>query len=666
MSAFWETYLDVAYPLVGALSYGVVGHKLNALRRVGWDPALAAMAACPAFSGSAFLVATPVLYRAIDRAVGVPNLTTLLVYALITACGASAQVLLVLWPTEQHQRRGGRAGWLALRRLRTQLAVFAVTLALMVTMFGAGAAEVRARETPTTFDTVYASVPAVAVFLIVYQLAFFYTLVRLAMLCRTLAADPAVAVRYWHGKGLALIGAGSCVALGYGSCKLAAIALRLAGSHADVLSTVVAPEFASVGAVLIAAGFSATVAGPRLVLWRRYRQVAPLQRVLTEAVPHARMPRLWWEGLLPSGWRHREWQRQVMEARDAQVLLTQYAAPDLADRVLAPAGAGGAGGAAAPAGAVVPAGAEQERRALADAVSLRSGLARYRLGHRATPALELPPPGGRDAGGDVTSDQHDLARVALAFFGPAVEFVPPGYAPVPGPDPHERVRRMALTTHRDDLRIGLTLGLWRTFAIPAVASVLVASGGMVTDPDARAEATGQILFQLLEDGLEDPASAPVLDHLRRVHTGLDQELMRYVLTVFALEPIRFIDAHGVRPLDPQDRADLVAFYRDLAAALGVEPPPGGPDDWSRWSRAFEQERFGATEDAALLWSSTRGLAARRLPEPLRRPLRGLAVAAATALLDPPLRAAVQARHPGPLSRAVVHTLLALRRRGARG
>ena len=652
MTGWWETYLDVAYPAVGCAAYAVVVNKILGLRRIGWDPALAAMAICPLFVGSAFMVATPIVYRAIDHDAHTPNLSTLLVYGLITAFGATAQVLLVLWPTEEHLRRRGRAGWQALWRLRVQLGIFLATLAVLAIMFLASDQAVAGRETPTTFDTSWTSDPPIVTFLVVYQLAFAMTLVQLANLCRSLVNEPGVAQRAWLVRGLHLISRGSLIALGYGACKLAAITARLAGTHADVLSTIVAPEFASVGALLIAIGFSASVIGPRLALYSHYRKVAPLRHSLLSVVPQMRMPRPWWDRLVPPGWRNRDWLRLTLEVRDAKNLLDYYPEPAIAEHAIAFAAAAG-----------MP---EDRGRVLAQAAVLRSAVDRYRRGHRRSQRpTHIPTPRSGAPAVDITSELGDLAALADAYFGPVATLASTSTHPAPLDRP-EQLRRIALVTHAEDLKLGLTLGLWRTFAHPQVAQHLVTAGGLINDPAARASATGDALIGLMEEGLDSPASAPILSHLRRIHDGIDPDLMRFVLTAFTLPPIRFIDTYSWRPLSAPERDAFFDFAAGLAHELDIDPPDGGLPGWTKWALAYEQQHFAPSPAAQALWASAgSSLAARRLPRTLRRPLRSGVAKAAAVLLDEPVRCALAIPAPTRTARRAVGALLRLRARAIR-
>ncbi|MEV4973677.1 oxygenase MpaB family protein [Streptomyces scopuliridis] len=235
--------------------------------------------------------------------------------------------------------------------------------------------------------------------------------------------------------------------------------------------------------------------------------------------------------------------------------------------------------------------------------------------------------------------------------------------------------RLVLETMPEESRVGLTLGFVRTFGIPGIAHVLAATGRMSDEPRGRAKATGVAMFTLIGQGLDSAEGRRVVDSLRRIHDrpGITPELMHYVLACFTVCPLRFIDAHGHRPVTQAERDAAYAFHMALSDALGLPEPPGQDGDVAGdvapdlaavegWMRAYETRHFAPTEAGRALWAATsKGLLAARLPAPLAP----LAPAVAASLLDQPLRAALAVRRPpAPVRALVTYALRARARRRA--
>jgi hypothetical protein len=393
---------NVVYLGIGTVAWVVAGLKIRAWRR---DPSrgLLVVALTIAAPATAFVVASPVLYRLIDRVAHRGNLATLLVYLGITGFSAGAVVLARMWAPPI-----GRAGsrvWDAVgedtsRQVRRRLAVFAVLGPAMITLFLTGGAD--RPETPLTFDTTFATIPLIALFLALYQGLFGFALIDIGRVCLGHASRLP---RGWLRRGTRLIAAGAFVACGYVVCKLVAIAAAAAGiGGAEWLSTAVGPGFAALGAVLITTGF----AGPAVAAWTRRRRDYQALRPLWDLVYQA-------DGRLAleapaSGWTERlafrdlQWRtaRRGLEIRDGQLTLRPWVDPAVvtsADRVAERAGLD-----------------DGAREALVVAAALRFAVEALNSGVPPRPRDEQVPLPGLDA--EPAEERVHLVRVARGLYGP--------------------------------------------------------------------------------------------------------------------------------------------------------------------------------------------------------------------------------------------------------
>lgn len=398
-----ELPFDLVYLSIGTVSWVAAGFKIQAWRR---EPSrcLLVVALAVAAPSTAFLIASPVLYRLIDRLAHVGNLATLLVYTGITGFSAATVALALIW-TPPAERSDGQV-WDAAsadtwQPVKRRLAVFAVLVPVMVALFFAGARG-GDPETPLTFDTTYATVPAIACFLALYQGLFAFALIDISRVCLGHAARLPTG---WLRHGIRLIAFGALVACGYVLCKIIAIAAAGAGvGGLDWLSTSLGPAFAAFGALLITAGF----AGPASAAWTRrrrdYRALRPLwdlvyradRRLALEAPVSA-----WTERL---ALRDLEWRtaRRGLEIRDGQLTLRPWVDP-----------------AAVAAGARIAERAgldEGERAALIVAVALRSAVEALHAGAPPRPREEQPALPGLDA--EPAEERAHLVRIARGLHGP--------------------------------------------------------------------------------------------------------------------------------------------------------------------------------------------------------------------------------------------------------
>ncbi|MEV6209231.1 MAB_1171c family putative transporter [Kitasatospora sp. NPDC051914] len=400
-----EAPFNAVYLAIGAAAWAVACLKVRAWRR---DPSagLLVVALAIASPATSFLMAAPVVYRLIDRVAHVGNLATLLVYLGITGFSAATVVLALIW-TPPGERSGDRiwdaSSAVTRRRIRQRLAVFAVLAPLMAVLFAAGRAG--SPETPLTFDTTFATVPAIACFLALYQGVFAFALVDIGRVCLGHAARLPDG---WLRRGIRLIAYGSVTACGYVLCKITAIAAAAAGTGGlDWLSTAAGPAFAAAGALLITAGF----AGPAGAAWARrrrdYRALRPLWDLVYRADRRLALeapPARWTERL---ALRDLEWRttRRGLEIRDGQLTLRPWVDPAVVDGGLRIAERAGLD--------------EAERAALVVAAGLRSAVAALDAGRPPRPREEQAALPGLDA--DPAEERAHLVRVARGLDGPLTE-----------------------------------------------------------------------------------------------------------------------------------------------------------------------------------------------------------------------------------------------------
>ncbi|HEY3869214.1 MAG TPA: MAB_1171c family putative transporter [Actinocrinis sp.] len=253
--------IDVCYSVIAASAYAAVAYKIWTWRhdlRNGVLWMLCIMLAAP---GSAFLIAVPPVYAHIDAFFGVPSLSTLLLYSAVGAGFGGAFRAWVRTISDPELSIGRRE----VRGIATQCGSIVAGMALL---FALGS---HPYERPIDFDLHYARQPATAAFLLLFNLAFGHRLLTSAWRSLRASRQPVTAEQ---ARSLRLVAFGAFATTGYVLGSLVALAGRWARIDLDPARTVVAPAFASIGAILILSGSS----GPTLA--RRARAA----RVWTEYV----------------------------------------------------------------------------------------------------------------------------------------------------------------------------------------------------------------------------------------------------------------------------------------------------------------------------------------------------------------------------------------------
>ncbi|MCX4904692.1 MAB_1171c family putative transporter [Streptomyces sp. NBC_00878] len=248
--------------------------KLPGLVR-GWrDPLVRSVCLVITLGSAGFFFAAPPTIAAVNKASGIANFSSPLVYSIISAFSASCLLLIVHW-------RGGPPVYVQRVSRRWQAGYLLVIIAL-IALFALGDAPLERR---TDFDTYYATTPFIGQMIVLYLLAH----MTAALVTTALCWSWALQVTGWLRAGLWILVVGWLLNLAFSSLKLAAVAASWTGRDWSALSTTLAPLMSAAAAPCATLGFLLPLVGPWLVSnWRAmttYRRLGPLWRELGCASP---------------------------------------------------------------------------------------------------------------------------------------------------------------------------------------------------------------------------------------------------------------------------------------------------------------------------------------------------------------------------------------------
>jgi ER-bound oxygenase mpaB/B'/Rubber oxygenase, catalytic domain len=227
----------------------------------------------------------------------------------------------------------------------------------------------------------------------------------------------------------------------------------------------------------------------------------------------------------------------------------------------------------------------------------------------------------------------------------------------PDRDYHTIYRLTALYEFPFDVRMGLLLAFWRTFAVPSIAEVLAGTGETTRRTARRADDTGILMYELIDHGLDHPRGRAANRRLNQIHRHfpIRNDDYLYVLGTFVFVGLRWIDQHGWRDLCCHERQAAFNFYVELGRRMNIADIPRTLTAYAELFDSYERERFAYSAAAEDLMRATKGLLA-DLPRPLAASGRQIA----DALLDEPLRTATGIPDPPATARAAVRAVLGTR------
>ncbi|MFC9295798.1 MAB_1171c family putative transporter [Streptomyces sp. NPDC057011] len=260
--------------------------KLPSLRRDHGSATTPAFVVILATSAAGFAFAAPPTVEAVNHATGVPNISALIVYCILSLFSCASLVLLMHW-------RGGPEG-VVRRHTRMWMAATAAIVVVFCVLFALSNTPVeRARD----LDTYYANTPYIREMITLYLLAHTATTLTVITMCwgwiRGLGSG-------WTRRVLLALMAGYAMSLAFAVLKGIAVSARwwAATDRWDWLSTDAAPPFAGLGALISTVACLVSEYGPpignRWRAWLSYQRMEPLWRALAPwggSGPPMKMPR---------------------------------------------------------------------------------------------------------------------------------------------------------------------------------------------------------------------------------------------------------------------------------------------------------------------------------------------------------------------------------------
>ncbi|MGR3465259.1 oxygenase MpaB family protein [Limimaricola sp.] len=221
----------------------------------------------------------------------------------------------------------------------------------------------------------------------------------------------------------------------------------------------------------------------------------------------------------------------------------------------------------------------------------------------------------------------------------------------------EEIARL-LTTHAFawDIERALEFALFRTYAIPSISGLLARTGEFERRAEKRYDDTELLLSEPMENGLDSPRGRAAIGRINEMHGcyRIPNDDMLYVLGTFVLEPIRWLDRFGRRPMTAQEKEAWTNYYRGLGARMGIAGTPDDLAGFAAMSAAYERRHMRYAPSNRAVGDATLDLL---LGFYLPRRLFGLGRPVALSLMDGPLLDAMGfAPPPGWLRRSVLSAM----------
>ncbi|MFF4830240.1 MAB_1171c family putative transporter [Streptomyces sp. NPDC001315] len=304
--------------VVLGLSGAVLFRRPRAGVRAVRNPLTVSTCAAIALGTLVFVCSAPLTLAAVNDLTGVPNFGAPLTYGMLSAYSCSLFILLINW-------RGGSRERIR-RMVLCGIGAYGALIVAIVVLFTLADART---ERLTDLDTYYANTPYMREMIVLYLAGHSVATIGLCAVGVKWGREVTGLLR----TGLRLILIGSLLdVVGFQLTKYTAVVARWSGHDLDFLSTSVAPQMASLGALICSVGFVLPRLLPSVAAhWhslRDLRTLGPLWSALRFASTAPPAPGSWWR--LP---RERLQWREVA-IHDALLALAPYFDDRVRERAL--------------------------------------------------------------------------------------------------------------------------------------------------------------------------------------------------------------------------------------------------------------------------------------------------------------------------------------------
>ncbi|KAI9319527.1 hypothetical protein DFJ73DRAFT_878786 [Zopfochytrium polystomum] len=207
------------------------------------------------------------------------------------------------------------------------------------------------------------------------------------------------------------------------------------------------------------------------------------------------------------------------------------------------------------------------------------------------------------------------------------------------------------------------LGLFRTYGLPKISALLVATQ-QLCDPAYYFKRYADTELATLEWVLQPDDSLRANAAIARVNwlhehykKHIDRDSMVFTLTVFVVEPARYIAEYEWRPRTDLENEAAARVWHQVGLKMGIADPPRTFAEFVKANEEIEARLMRFHTSNKTVADASFDLFLAKVPAPLRPVVKPALVAA----IDPKLAAAVGATYPAPWLVTAVRA--ALRARG---
>lgn len=211
-----------------------------------------------------------------------------------------------------------------------------------------------------------------------------------------------------------------------------------------------------------------------------------------------------------------------------------------------------------------------------------------------------------------------------------------------------------------DYLISGELAQIQTFAIPSISKLLQRTKQYQDNGLKRLDDTRAILTECMADSIDSARGQHMVKHLNWIHSHYDisNDDYLYTLALFIIEPVRWMETFGYRPLTDREKYAGYLAFKSLGQAMGILNIPESRDEFVAWYQNYRNKHMVYHPDNKKVTDGLISGMKEMFPFIIRPLVRPVIL---TLINDPELLAANGQKAPGYVVQKTIRAIMFIRK-----
>ncbi|MEH6451085.1 MAG: oxygenase MpaB family protein [Oleispira sp.] len=211
-----------------------------------------------------------------------------------------------------------------------------------------------------------------------------------------------------------------------------------------------------------------------------------------------------------------------------------------------------------------------------------------------------------------------------------------------------------------DYLISGELAQIQTFGIPSISKLLHRTKQYQNNGLKRLDDTRAILTECMTDSIQSDRGQHMVKHLNWIHSHYEitNDDYLYTLALFIVEPVRWMETFGYRPLTDREKYAGYLAFKSLGQAMGITDIPESRDEFVTWYQSYRDQHLTYHADNKEVTDALINAMKEMFPSILRPLVRPVIL---TLINDPELLAATGQKAPNKFIQIIIKGFMRVRK-----